>query len=103
MRPLSDGVAVSIRLSPRARRERFEGLRADDAGAVRACIAVTAPPVDGQANEALIRFLAKLWRIPRSRLSLAAGAASREKTVHVAGDPAGLVATLTEWATAHDR
>ncbi len=48
---------------------------------------VTAPPADGRANEALLRLLARAWRLPRRDLSIVAGAASRHKTVHIAGDP----------------
>lgn len=57
-------------------------------------VAVTAPPVDNQANEALLRLLAKQWRLPRRDLSIAAGATSRNKIVHVAGDPAELMTRL---------
>ena len=42
---------------------------------------------DGRANEALLRLLARTWRLPRRDLSIVAGAASRHKTVHIAGDP----------------
>ena len=56
--------------------------------AVRA--SVTAPPEDGRANEALLQLLARTWRLPRRDLSIVGGAASRYKTVRVAGDPRSL-------------
>jgi uncharacterized protein YggU (UPF0235/DUF167 family) len=55
---------------------------------------VRAPPEDGRANEALLRLLAREWRLPRRDLSIVAGAASRYKTVHVAGDPRQLADRL---------
>jgi uncharacterized protein YggU (UPF0235/DUF167 family) len=48
---------------------------------------VAAPPVDGRANEALLRLLARAWRLPRYDLAIVAGAAGRNKIVRVAGDP----------------
>ena len=55
---------------------------------------MTAPPIDNQANEALLRLLAKQWRLPRRDLSIVAGATSRNKIVHIAGEPAELAARL---------
>jgi hypothetical protein len=55
---------------------------------------VAAPARDGRANEALLQLLARLWRLPRGNLSIVAGAASRNKTVGVVGDPHQLIAKL---------
>lgn len=81
---------LSVRLTPRARRERIEGIAA---GALK--VSVAAPPAENQANEALLRLLAKEWRLPRRDLSIVQGAKSRNKTVHIAGDPLGLAARLS--------
>ena len=78
---------VAVRLTPRARAGRIDGVAA---GALK--VSVTAPPAENQANEALLRLLAKKWRLPRRNLSLAAGAKSRNKVVHIAGDAAELMA-----------
>jgi uncharacterized protein YggU (UPF0235/DUF167 family) len=59
-------------------------------------VAVTAPPAENQANEALLRLLSREWRLPRGTLSIAAGATSRNKLVHIAGDPAALMVRLKE-------
>jgi uncharacterized protein len=48
-------------------------------------IRVAAPPVDGAANAALLRFLAGILDLPRSRLAIASGASSRRKRVVIAG------------------
>jgi uncharacterized protein len=82
-------VRVAVRLSPRARAERIDGI----AGG-RLKVAVTAPPAENQANEALLRLLAKKWRLPRRDLSIVQGGKSRNKLVHIAGDPTALMARL---------
>ncbi len=48
-------------------------------------IAVTSPPVDGEANAAVIELLAKALGVPKSRVEIVAGTSSRRKTVRVAG------------------
>ena len=93
--PTRDGVRVAIRLSPRA---RFEGLLGVSPAPERGRVvkaSVTAPAQDGRANEALLQLLAKAWRLRRRDLSIVAGAASRTKTVRVAGDPHELIAKLS--------
>jgi hypothetical protein len=85
----ADGLRLAVRLTPRARAARIDGI--EDG---RLKIAVTAPPAENQANEALLRLLAKEWRLPRSSLSIVAGAKSRNKVAHIAGDPALLLPRL---------
>ena len=48
-------------------------------------VAVAAPPVDGEANSELIRFLARLFSVPKTSVQVASGAASRHKTITIAG------------------
>jgi hypothetical protein len=78
--PLPDGVRLRIRVQPRASRTEVAGLHGD---ALK--IRLSAPPVDGAANEALIRFLADALGVPRGAVNVAAGHASRSKTVRVIG------------------
>src|SRR4051794_18806729 len=87
----SGGVVVAVRLTPRGRGDRIDGIvrLADGTKMVKA--SVGAPPEEGRANEALLRLLAAQWRIARRDLTIVAGAKSRNKSVHVAGDPAALV------------
>ena len=84
---LPDGCTVAVRVHPGARKNGVTGIHAD---AVK--IALTAPPVDGRANEALIAFFAETLRVPRSRVALVAGAASRTKTLRITGKSAAEVA-----------
>lgn len=71
---------LDVRLTPRAAREDV-ALRDDGSLAVR----VTAPPVDGRANSALERAVAKALGVAPSRVTLVRGARSRTKTVRVDG------------------
>ena len=87
---------VAVRLTPRARAERIDGVAG---GRLR--IAVTAPAAEHRANDALLRLLAREWRLPRRDLSIALGAKSRDKLVHVDGDPAELMQRLGAAIAAH--
>ena len=96
----ADGVRVAVRLSPRARTDRIDGVVSAAAGRLVLKAAVAAPPQDGRANDALLALLASAWDIPRRDLAIVAGAASRNKTVHVAGDAPALMARLRDRVTA---
>ncbi len=84
---VADGCTVAVRVHPGAKKN---GVTGTHAGAVK--IALTAPPVDGKANEALIAFLAEALRLPRARIALVAGVASRSKTIRITGKSAAEVA-----------
>ena len=90
-----DGLRVAIRLTPRARADRLLGIVAAGEGEHLINASVTAPPQGGRANAALLQLLARAWGLKRGELSIVAGAASRSKTVHVAGDPQHLLAKLS--------
>jgi uncharacterized protein (TIGR00251 family) len=72
------GIRLRLHVQPRASRSELAG-RHGDAIKVR----LTAPPVDGAANEALLRFLALQLQVPRSALSLVAGGSGRSKVVAI--------------------
>jgi hypothetical protein len=84
---VADGCTLSVRVHPGARKNAVTGIHAD---AVK--IALTAPPVDGKANEALIAFLAETLRLPRARIAIVAGITSRAKMVRITGKSATEVA-----------
>jgi len=71
---------LRVRLQPRARRDEVVGER-NGALVVR----VTAPPVDGRANDALCRLIAKVAGVAPSRVEIVRGHTSRDKVVRVAG------------------
>ena len=85
------GVLLSVYVQPKASRNKIAGLYGD---AVK--ISIAAPPVDGMANETLIRFLAKLCNLPRSAVTLEAGQQSRSKRFRLHGITPAAVRELLE-------
>ena len=71
---------LTLRVQPRSRRNEIAGERA---GAL--LVRVTAPPVDGKANEAVRRLIAKRLRVPTGRVSIVRGESSRNKLLEVEG------------------
>jgi uncharacterized protein (TIGR00251 family) len=76
----AEGITLRVRVQPRASRDAFGGER-EGALVVR----LTAPPVEGAANEALVRFLGRGLGVAPSAVRIAAGASGRSKRVAVAG------------------
>lgn len=95
--PSRNGVLVRLLAAPRAGRDRIEDIRADADGAGVLKVSVTATPEKGKANDAILKLLAKAWRLPRSSLRIRTGASSRRKTIIVEGDPTILARRLSEW------
>jgi uncharacterized protein (TIGR00251 family) len=69
-----------VRVHPRAKKNAITGEVGD---ALK--LSLSAPPVEGKANEACIEFFAKLLKVPRSSVTIAAGETSRNKRIRVAG------------------
>jgi uncharacterized protein (TIGR00251 family) len=86
-----DGLRVAIRLAPRSRSDRLLGVAASVEGGRVLKATVTAPAEAGCANEALLRLLARTWRVPRRDFTIIAGLTGRNKAVRVAGDPQHLL------------
>lgn len=74
------GVILHIQVQPRASRSEVYGLIQD-----RLKIRIAAPPVDGEANDELFRFLSKLLGVPKSRLQLLRGESSKMKDLRIEG------------------
>jgi len=75
-----DKVTLTLHIQPGAKRTEVAGLHGD---ALK--IRVSAPPVEGAANAALIDFLKKSFAVPASRITLKHGASGRHKVVEIAG------------------
>lgn len=91
------GLRLAVRLQPGAGRSGLGGPVALADGGVALKAWVTAPPEGGKANAALIALLAKTWRLPKGAFEIVSGHNGRNKTLLVAGDPAGLEARLQAW------
>ncbi|HEY4895136.1 MAG TPA: DUF167 domain-containing protein [Solirubrobacteraceae bacterium] len=75
-----DACEIVVRLQPRARAAEIVGEREG-----RVIVRVTAPPIDGRANEALCRLIAKRARVGVRSVTVVRGAGAREKLVRVEG------------------
>jgi uncharacterized protein len=80
IRETASGVSFAVRLQPKAKKTAVVG---ELDGALK--LAVTAPPIEGRANEACVRFLAELLNVARSSVTIAAGASSRNKVIRIEG------------------
>jgi uncharacterized protein (TIGR00251 family) len=73
------GAALAVRVTPRASKNEIMEVLSD--GTVK--VHVTAPPANGQANEALLKFLGQVLGVAPSRLEVVAGATGRDKLISV--------------------
>lgn len=71
---------LKIKVTPRGSKTGILGTLPD--GTIR--IKLTAPPVDGAANEALIKFIAEEYKIPKTKITIKSGQTSRIKTILIA-------------------
>ncbi len=76
----SGGSALSVKVTPRARKNEIVGVMADGTLKIR----VTAPPVGGKANDAVIELLADVLKVPKSKIEIVAGETSTQKLVSIA-------------------
>ncbi len=74
------GVTFAVKVHPRAKKNAITG---ELGSALK--LSLTAPPIDGKANEACIEFFAKLLKVPRSSVTIASGQTSRAKVIRVTG------------------
>jgi uncharacterized protein (TIGR00251 family) len=81
-----DGIIFKVLVVPRASRSEIVG---EHNGTLR--VRIAAAPVDGAANEDLVRLLARELRLPRSAVEITAGHSARLKTVRVTGLEASAV------------
>ena len=80
MNETSDGIEVKVRVVPRASKNEIQGIH-DNALKIR----LTTPPVDGKANQALIRLLSKALSISKAQVHLVQGETNRQKTLRIIG------------------
>ena len=80
VQPRDGGLQVALLVQPRASRNEIAGIQN-----ARLKIRLTSPPVEGAANQACLRWLAKWFRLPPRQVTLVRGASSRNKVVHLQG------------------
>ncbi|EGV06557.1 TIGR00251 family protein [Haemophilus pittmaniae HK 85] len=74
----AEGLRLHILLQPKASKDQILGLHGDELK-----ISITAPPIDGQANAYLVKFLSKLFKVPKSTIILEKGELNRHKQVWI--------------------
>jgi len=92
--PCPNGLQVRLRVTPKASRDAIGDVVADGQGNGALKIAVTAVPEKGNANTAVIKLLAKSWRLRKSDMEIVHGATDRNKTLLIVGDGPTLLAKL---------
>ncbi len=76
---------IAVRLTPRGGRDGVDGWAADETGRPFLKVRVSAPPVEGEANEALERLLAKMLKVSKSSVRVVSGTTARLKQVEIVG------------------
>jgi uncharacterized protein YggU (UPF0235/DUF167 family) len=82
---LGECAYLAVRLTPRGGRDHIDGWASDPSGRGFLIIRVSAPPVEGEANAALEKLLAKALGLARSQIKVVSGATSRLKRVQIDG------------------
>ena len=78
LRQEGDTLWLDLYIQPKASRDQFQGLHGDELK-----LAITAPPVDGQANSHLIKFLAKQFKVAKGQVTIVKGELGRHKSVTI--------------------
>lgn len=97
-----EGLRIRVRLTPSGRRDGFDGVMNDADGNPILKASVTKAPEDGKANQALIKMLAKEWKVAKSLVDVIQGPTSRNKVVLIKGDAQALNQQIGDWALSHD-
>jgi len=95
------GLRLAVKLTPKASRNRVEGPAPEADGGTVLKVSVTAVPEDGKANAALVKLLAKEWKLAKSSLEIVGGATDRRKTLLITGGAEELKRRLEQWITEH--
>ncbi len=95
-RATSQGIIVEVWVAPRASRDSIGGLHGE-----RIKVAVSAAPVDGEANDAVRAAFAKALGVPKGKVELIHGEIGRQKTLAVSGDP-GLLSAKAKALVGND-
>jgi len=91
------GVRLAVRLTPRAGRNGLDGIVTGADGRPALQIHLAAPPVEGAANKALMALLAEVLGLRKADVAIRSGETARLKLLHLAGDPATILARLEAW------
>ena len=88
---LSNGIRFNLRVVPKSSKNILSVM---DEGVVK--LKINAPPIDGKANMACIKFLSDIFNVSKSQISIVSGDKSKTKVIEVLGDPEILAKILSE-------
>lgn len=88
------GLELALRLTPKGGRDQIDGIKQDASGKPVLAVRVSAPPVDGAANKALLKFLSKFSGVPKSHIRFISGETARIKRLMLEGNGAGIADKL---------
>ena len=91
------GVRLAIRLTPGAHRNALDGIATGPDGGPVLRLRVRAPPVEGAANTALIKFLAETLGLREADVNIRSGRTARLKILHLSGDSPQILERLADW------
>jgi hypothetical protein len=91
---VAGGIVIMVRATPKAARDAIEGIERLADGNVVLKARVRAAPADGEANDALLRLIARTAAVPPSAVSLLRGGSGRLKSFRLNGDPVRIAAAL---------
>ena len=92
-----DGVRLAVRLVPRASRNGIDGIVQGADGRPILQLRLSAPPVEGAANKALIAYLAEMLHLRKGGISIRSGETARFKILFIEGDGPAIIAKLKHW------
>ena len=90
------GLVLSVRLTPKGGRDAIEGIEQLASGESVLKVRVRAPPMEGEANAALVKLLVRTLGVPARDVRLVAGLSARVKRVKIAGASGALSAALSK-------
>jgi uncharacterized protein (TIGR00251 family) len=95
-RAVAGGVLLDLRVTPKSGRDAIDGIEQLANGQTILKLRVRALPTDGEANDAVVALVAKTLKLPKAKVSLERGGASRVKTLRLAGDAKAIFSALEE-------
>jgi uncharacterized protein (TIGR00251 family) len=96
----ADGVALTVRLTPKGGRDSIDGIETLSDGRAVLKARVRAVPSEGEANAALVKLLAKALDVPARSVAVIGGASARVKRIAIGGDASTLIARLEKLTAA---
>jgi len=90
----SDGLTFAIKVSPKSKKNYISNIFLDQKNQSVLKIYITAPPEDGKANDAIVKLLAKTWKLKKNQIKIIFGLKDKNKIIIIEGNPKNLLEYL---------